>query len=419
MGSVMRFGKSNTDHFFFLHTAFRSQQGNLMLPDNAFKAGVKYTLAFWVKGSKAMQMLVGIMEPAGEKPVAPYKPFNITTSWQRIVYTFTATDKSQSDTRLYIRGEQSVTFSWLMFTKFVLVEGNKAPEWTDSSREFKAQMEANEQVLTAMRNNYTQIDGGLILSTILKLGAILRSGVYQESAGVKAMLESVEEVAAYFGGTLAEAIAGTKQGMCVIKHNGSFKASNAEIEGKVTAKSGNIGGFSVTDNTIAMQGTNGMSLNSDTGEVTMAGGLFQIKINKSIVLGGISIEPNGDTTLGGQLMANRGLGIKFEQLNGGYYYGGVLNSWAGFVRVCWTITSGINGDLTMPAAHFLCDGRIIYIQNDAADGKWFRIMPNGGQKIWYNGTLTDYSNPPILNLRKTAMLVWCESQKIWFMNIIN
>ena len=242
MGSVMRFGKSNTDHFFFLHTAFRSQQGNLMLPDNAFKAGVKYTLAFWVKGSKAMQMLVGIMEPAGEKPVAPYKTFNITTSWQRIVYTFTATDKSQSDTRLYIRGEHSVTFNWLMFTKFVLVEGNKAPEWTDSSREFKAQMEANEQVLTAMRNNYTQIDGGLILSTFLKLGALLKSGVYQESAGVKAKLSSINEVAAYFGGTLAEAIAGTKEGMAIIYHNGKIKADNVEIKGKVVATSGEFSG---------------------------------------------------------------------------------------------------------------------------------------------------------------------------------
>lgn len=251
MGSVMRFGKTNTTDKFLLHTAFRTQQGNLMLPDNAFKAGVKYTLAFWVKGSKAMQMLVGIMEPAGQKPVAPYIPFNITTSWQRIVYTFTATDKSQSDTRLFIRGELSVTFSWLMFTKFVLVEGNKAPEWTDSSREFKAQMEANEQVLTAMRNNYTQIDGGLILSTILKLGAILRSGVYQESAGVKAMLESVDEVAAYFGGTLAEAIDGTKQGMVIIYHNGKFVAMNADIRGKITATTGTIGGFTITENTIS------------------------------------------------------------------------------------------------------------------------------------------------------------------------
>jgi hypothetical protein len=129
-----------------------------------------------------------------------------------------------------------------MFTKFVLVEGNKAPEWTDSSREFLAQQEANTQTLEAITNNYTQIDGGLILSTFLKLGAILANGVYQESAGVKAKLSSINEVAAYFGGTLAEAIAGTKEGMAIIYHNGKIKADNVEIKGKVTATSGEFSG---------------------------------------------------------------------------------------------------------------------------------------------------------------------------------
>lgn len=242
MGSVMRFGKSNTTSYFFLHTAFKSAGGNLLLPDNTFRAGVKYTLAFWVKANRTIQLRVGVMEPAGQLPVAPYVQFDVSTEWKRIVYTFTATDKSQSDTRLFIRGEQSTTFEWLMFTKFVLVEGNKAPEWTDSSREFLAQQQANTQTLEAITNNYTQIDGGLILSTFLKLGALLTNGVYQESAGVKAKLSSTNEVAAYFGGTLAEAIAGTKEGMAIIYHNGKIKADNVEIKGKVTATDGEFTG---------------------------------------------------------------------------------------------------------------------------------------------------------------------------------
>lgn len=253
MGSVMRFGKSNTEHFFFLHTSFKSSGGNLLLPDNTFRAGVKYTLAFWVKANHAIQLRVGIMEPAGQLPVANYWQFDVGTEWKRIVYTFVATDKSQSDTQLYIRGEYSTTFEYLMFTKFVLVEGNKAPEWTDSSREFLAQQEANTQTLEAITNNYTQIDGGLILSTFLKLGAILANGVYQESAGVKAMLENINEVAAYFGGTLAEAIAGTKQGMCIVYHNGKFKALNAEITGKIVASSGSIGGLAIGDGWIGAE----------------------------------------------------------------------------------------------------------------------------------------------------------------------
>lgn len=241
MGSVMRFSKTNTTNLFLLHTGYQSKQGNLMMPDNEFKAGVKYTLAFWVKGSKEMLMNVGVMEPEGQEQVAPYRQFKVTTIWQRIVYTFTATDKSQADTRLFIRGEQSVAFSWLLFTKFVLTEGSKAPEWTDSSREFKAQLEANKQTLAAITDNYTQIEGGLILSTFLKLGAKQESGIYQESAGVKARISSDNEVAAYMGGTLAEATA-EKDGMTIIYHNGKFVASNAKIKGHVEATSGTFSG---------------------------------------------------------------------------------------------------------------------------------------------------------------------------------
>lgn len=241
MGSVLRFGKSNTSSYFLLYTGFANKGDNLMLPDNKFMAGRKYTLAFWVKANKAMQIKVGVIEPAGHAPVAPYVDVNVGTEWQRICYTFTATDKSQEETRLYLRGEQSITFSYLLLTKFVLVEGTKAPEWTDSSREYKAQLEANKQTLKAITDNYTQIDGGLILSTFLKLGALLSSGIYHESAGVKAMLNSKDEVAAYFGGTLAEAIAG-KAGMTTIYHNGKLKAENAEISGTINANDGTFRG---------------------------------------------------------------------------------------------------------------------------------------------------------------------------------
>lgn len=238
MGSVLRFGKSNTTKDFFLYTGLQSAGGNLMLPDNKFMAGRTYTLAFWVKASKAMSMLVGVMDPTGTKAVAPYTSFNIGTGWQRISYTFTATDKSQANTRLYIRGEHSVTFTYCLFTKFVLVEGTKAPEWTDSSREYLAQIQANKDTLKAITDNYTEINGGLILSTFLKLGAVLTSGIYQESAGLKAMLDNVNEIAAYFGGSYAEALAGKKDGMTVIYHNGKLKSKDAEITGVINATSG-------------------------------------------------------------------------------------------------------------------------------------------------------------------------------------
>ena len=250
MGSCMRFGKSNTTSHFFLHTAWVSKNGNLALPNNTFNNGTKYTLAFWARANKSVQLRVGFMNPAGDVCVQQYTEFVVGTSWQRISMTFVANGNSREDTRLYIRGEQTTTFEYLLFTKFVLVEGNKAPEWTASSAEFQAQLEANKATLQAITGNYTQIDGGLILSTFLKLGAILSGGIYQESAGVKAMLNSKDEVAAYFGGTLAEANAG-KSGMTTIFHNGKLKADNVEIRGKVVATEGEIGGFVVAHNKIS------------------------------------------------------------------------------------------------------------------------------------------------------------------------
>lgn len=242
MGNVLRMSKSNTSSLSFLITRFAKFNGNIMLPNNKFRAGLKYTLAFWVRANKDLALNVGFMESAGQKPVAKYVPFHAGTSWKRIVYTFTANEQQVEDIALYIRGEQTTTYEWLMFTKFVLVEGNKAPEWTGSSQEFLAQVQANKETLKAITDNYTEINGGLILSTFLKLGAILKNGNWTESAGLKAMLDNANEIAAYFGGTYAEALAGKKDAMTVIYHNGKLKALDAEIKGKIIATSGEFTG---------------------------------------------------------------------------------------------------------------------------------------------------------------------------------
>lgn len=239
MGSVLRMSKSNTTMLSFLITGFSKYNGNIMLPNNKFRAGVKYTLAFWVRANKELELNVGFMESAGQKPVAKYVPFHAGTSWKRIVYTFTANEQQVDDTRLYIRGEETTTYEWLMFTKFVLVEGNKAPEWTGSSQEFLAQVQANKDTLKAITDNYTEINGGLILSTYLKLGAILKNGNWTESAGIKAMLDNANEIAAYYGGTYAEALAG-KDDMTVIYHNGKLKTKQADITGIINATSGKM-----------------------------------------------------------------------------------------------------------------------------------------------------------------------------------
>ncbi len=240
MGRVLRVTKPNAAGWWYFGTGMKAAGGNILLPNGKFSNGVTYTVAFWVKASTSTKLSVGIMNGTGANVVAPLKEFSANTQWQRVTYTFKANSLSSSSSRLYITSTN--TFSYCYFTKFVLVEGNKAPEWNESSQEIEAQITANKDLLKAITDNYTQIEGGLILSTFLKLGALQQSGEWKESAGLKAMLSSTNEIAAYFGGTYAEALAGTKAGMTIIFHNGKLKAKDAEITGIINATDGTFSG---------------------------------------------------------------------------------------------------------------------------------------------------------------------------------
>lgn len=315
MGNVLRLTKaiinsSGTFNYWYWGTGMQSVGGNITVPDNKLRNGITYTVAFWVRASTTKTMGVGFMNGTGTNVVAPIKSFTVNAQWQRISYTFKATNLSSANTRLYIqaKGEDNLP-TFLYFTKFVLVEGNKAPEWQPNNDEQMAAVQANTDLLKAIRDNYTQIEGGLILSTFLKLGALQQNGQWVESAGFKAMLSNTNEIAAYFGGTYEEALAGTKEGMTIIYHNGKLKALNAEITGKITASQGTVGGFDIGANTLKGSSSNTLSFNSNTGEATMGGGNFvvdkfgnvtlkNIKANNMIAEGG---------TFSGVIKANKGL----------------------------------------------------------------------------------------------------------------
>ena len=242
MGKVLRVTKPNAVSWWYFGTGMEANKGNIMLPNGKFNNGITYTVAFWVKCSKAAKLRVGICDGTSANIVAALKDFDVTTKWQRISYTFTANNLSSKNSRLYITTANDVYFSYCWFTKFVLVEGTKAPEWSSSDQEVQAAITANADLLKAINSNYTQIEGGLILSTFLKLGALIEGededATWVESAGLKAMYESKDEIAAYFGGTYEEALAGTKTGMTIIYHNGKLKAQNADITGVINATSG-------------------------------------------------------------------------------------------------------------------------------------------------------------------------------------
>lgn len=281
MGKVLRINTYNvstetpTFSCWYFGTGMQSKGGNITLPENKFRNGVTYTVAFWVKASTAKTLGVGFMDGTAQNVVAPLKNFGVSTKWQRVSYTFTANAASSENTRLYIWASETNLPSNLYFTKFVLVEGNKAPEWQPNNAEQMAAVQANTDLLKAIRDNYTEINGGLILSTFLKLGAVLSSGIYQESAGLKAMLASTNEVAAYFGGTYAEALAGIKDCMTIIYHNGKLKAKNAEITGVINAKSGTIGSLAIVGNDLIGLDENGVErVRISIGSLPSVGSVF-------------------------------------------------------------------------------------------------------------------------------------------------
>ncbi len=254
MGNVLRVTKPNAASWWYFGTGMKSKNGNILLPQGKFANGVTYTVAFWVKASASTKLSVGIMDGSAQNIVAPLCEFDANSQWKRVSYTFKANSLSSANSRLYITSTK--TFSYCYFTKFVLVEGNKAPEWNESTQEIEAQITANKDLLTAITQNYTQVEGGLILTTFLKLGALQQSGEWKESAGLKAMLNSTDEIAAYFGGTYAEALAGTKAGMTIIYHNGKLKAMNAELLG------GKIGGYTIDADKISYGDVSSLALNN-------------------------------------------------------------------------------------------------------------------------------------------------------------
>jgi hypothetical protein len=245
-GPLLRITKTGDTGWWYFGTGMESAGGNICLPQGKFINGIVYTLAFHVYCSSTVTFNVHILNGDGTNDVSGTYTFTAKNQWKRIKFTFTANNMSSASSRIYIAvnsGSTNKTFSYAYFTKFVLCEGNKAPEWKTSEYDLQYAIQANKDLLTAINNNFTQIVGGLILSTFLKLGAQNQSGEWIESAGLKAMYSAITEIAAYFGSTYEQALAGNAP--LAIYHNGKLVANNAQIKGIIEATTGTIGGFEI------------------------------------------------------------------------------------------------------------------------------------------------------------------------------
>jgi hypothetical protein len=285
-GSVLRLTKTGDTGWWVFGTGMESAGGNICLPQGKFISGIVYTVAFYVYCSTSVTFYVVIRNGDATNAVSTTNRFTTQSNqWQRVEFSFTANSASSNLSRLYITvdgSSASKTFSYAYFTKFVLCEGNKAPEWKTSEYDFQYAIQANKDVLTAINNNFTQIAGGLILSSFLKLGRQNANGTWVEDAGLKAKLNNTtNELAAYFGSTEAQAIAGSAP--LAIYHNGKIVATNAEIRGTVNATDGEF-----------------------NGKVSLANG--KILLNKDgsgqLANGNISWDTNGNVTANNVILNN-------------------------------------------------------------------------------------------------------------------
>jgi hypothetical protein len=281
-GPLLRVTKTGNTGGWHFGTGMESAGGNICLPQGKFISGIEYTLAFYVYCSSTVVFNVHILNGDGTNNVSGTFPFPANSQWQRVQFTFTANSLSSASSRIYIAvnpDSANKTFVQAFFTKFVLCEGNKAPEWKTSEYDLQYAIQANKDLLTAINENFTQIVGGLILSTFLKLGAQNQSGEWIESAGMKAMYSDASEIAAYFGGTYEQALAGNAP--LIIKHNGELTANKVTVRGTIFAEtgefsgelkspSGKIGGFTIGSDRIGVDasssgtsGNTGFALYSD------------------------------------------------------------------------------------------------------------------------------------------------------------
>lgn len=118
-----------------------------------------------------------------------------------------------------------------------------------------------QYIREALANN-TSIDGGLVLTSTIILGAIF-GGEWQANAGINGVGGGTDDVAFWAGGTLDQAVnlvnnpdAVSDVAQIVITHGGKIIANEAYIKGKIKATSGTIGGFDINGTSLINSGFN-------------------------------------------------------------------------------------------------------------------------------------------------------------------
>lgn len=176
--------------------------------------------------------------------------------WKRIYYTFktcSSSDLTYIRYYFYAGGDSQLNVANVM-----LLEGNKATDWTPAPEDNQAQIDALAYLKTALQND-TYINGGLVSTTLVKVGAQNVNGAWVEKCGINGAGTGDSTVRIWAGGSLQEAITvangAPNTHMTVITEGGKLFAVNAEISGNVNARNFTAVGADITAILSADSGT--------------------------------------------------------------------------------------------------------------------------------------------------------------------
>lgn len=123
-----------------------------------------------------------------------------------------------------------------------------------------AEFEATRFISDAIHNGETTILGGLILSSLINVGNYINGEMKEVTAGMSGMYNEDRDVAFWAGGDLFKALATSldpyttdpeKIANFVVTHGGRLIANEAIIRGHITATSGTIGGFEISEDRLS------------------------------------------------------------------------------------------------------------------------------------------------------------------------
>jgi hypothetical protein len=216
----------------------------------AFGIGVKYTLSFWIKSSHAMNVGCGD-ESYG------YVAVSSTTTWQKIVKTFTSGSPSSNNLIFYAAAGQT---GMIYLANVQLEIGDKATDYKKNTNEIAVDVTQFNFLKDALSTT-TDIDGGLMATALLRM----KDPSNNFNGGLSGLNDNV---GFWTGGTYADALLDSTKAFKAIMSTGRLDkkdgsghgakgnfawdiGGNLFIKGILDAISGgNIGAFNIIGNSL-------------------------------------------------------------------------------------------------------------------------------------------------------------------------